>query len=97
MECPLRKMWVSLITLDSVSTGILLSYSSYALGAFISRKCFSRLQISCMAKAKHPSLEWIDINPDSIEVAGRKTLEDCVLSLWRYKIRQLLAAQMTPG
>lgn len=78
MECPLRRTWFSLVILDSASTGMLLSFSSDALGAFISRKCFSRLLISGKAKAKHPSLEWIDINPGSIDVVEIHTHEGTV-------------------
>lgn len=46
-----------------------------AFGAFTSRKCFSRLLVSCTAKTKHLSLKWLNINPGNIGVVKTNTQE----------------------
>lgn len=81
-ECPLRKAWVSLVTLDSGSPGILFSSFGDTFGAFISIKCFLKLLVSCMAKAILLSLDWIDINPGSIKVVEINAQEGTMCFLY---------------
>ena len=82
MECPLRKAWVSLVTLDSGSPGILFSFCGDTFGAFVSIKCSLKLLVSCMAEAILLSLDWIDIDPGSITVVEINAHEGTMCCLY---------------
>lgn len=76
----LQPLVASFAHIHSVLLGIYY-FGCDTFGAFISRKCFSRLLVRCIATA-NLSLKWIDSNPGSLEGVELNTREGTTCFLY---------------